>query len=167
MNTIQAKHIMTKNVVTVDEDMPVVDLSEFLLEKMISGAPVLNSEGKLVGVVSLSDLARTKAEQATIIHEKTKSDFYIKDWDGPVDEEELEGFHLEINEGLQVGDIMTPLVFSVSEDTPLAEMAEIMSTGRIHRLIVTQEDDVVGIVTTMDILAVVARGGLPAEETVG
>ncbi len=65
--------------------------------------------------------------------------------------EELRGLHLE-DEALLVRDIMTPTVYTVPEETPVAELARTMVAGRIHRLIVTRRDNVVGIVTTLDLL---------------
>ena len=53
-----AKDIMTRNVLTVSEEWTVPELARFLTNHSISGAPVTNGEGKLVGVVSVTDIAR-------------------------------------------------------------------------------------------------------------
>ena len=63
------------------------------------------------------------------------------------------------NEDLQVGEIMTPTVFSVGEDASVSEIASLMLRGHLHRLLVTRDERPVGIVSTSDLL------GLMVEET--
>ena len=53
---------------------------------------------------------------------------------------------------------MTPMIFKVTEDTPLREVAHIMISNRIHRLFVTREEKVVGIIATPDMLKVIRDG---------
>jgi len=62
---------------------------------------------------------------------------------------------VEVDQGLTVRDIMNPVVYKVWKDTPIHEMADLMIKGRIHRLLVMDEDRVVGIATTMDMLKAV------------
>ena len=52
----------------------------------------------------------------------------------------------------RVRDVMTPTVYGVSEDTPVAEIAEMMVQGRIHRVFVTRDGEVVGVVSALDLL---------------
>lgn len=157
MIQLKAKDIMNTEMITIPEDMTISEASQILTEKMISGAPVTNKDGKLIGVLSLSDIARNVKEKAKIISEKLKMDFYLHDWESQLNQEDLENLHIETNDETLVKDIMTPMIFSVSPETPLSEMAEIMYNGRIHRLIVTEEDNVLGIVTTLDILKAIAN----------
>ncbi|MFQ5675044.1 MAG: CBS domain-containing protein, partial [bacterium] len=58
MKTLRAKDVMNTNVLTVNNDMTVHELALFFTENMISGAPVVDEAGKLLGVVSLSDIVR-------------------------------------------------------------------------------------------------------------
>lgn len=152
MKSLRAKDIMNTQVFTVRENMTVHQLAGFLTDKMISGAPVVDREQNLVGVVSMSDIVRNDAHRAAIIQEHRDTDFYIKGWEDDLDEEEMEQLHIEEEDNVPVRDIMTPLIFKVEEDTSLADMADIMIGGRIHRLIVTRGDKVTGIVTTLDML---------------
>ena len=55
-------------------------------------------------------------------------------------------------EGLRVGDIMNPKIYSVTEDATVSEVASLMLKGHLHRLLVTREDRAVGILTTSDLL---------------
>jgi CBS domain-containing protein len=152
MKRLTAKDIMNKDVKTVQDDMTVHDLAEFLSENIISGAPVLNRIGKVVGVVSLSDIVRSNACRAGIVKSKMKSDYYFRGWEERLNEDEMKSFHVEVDDGLIVHEIMTPLIYKVEEDASIGEMADTMIGGNIHRLIVTREDRVVGIVTTLDML---------------
>ncbi|HEX9653693.1 MAG TPA: CBS domain-containing protein, partial [bacterium] len=64
MKRLVAKDIMNTDVITVEEDLSVGDLANLLTDKMITGAPVVNAKGKLVGVVSMSDIVRNEAHRA-------------------------------------------------------------------------------------------------------
>jgi CBS domain-containing protein len=145
-----AKDVMTREVVVVPDDMSVNELAVTLMSSMISGAPVVDDSGALVGVVSATDIVRGDALRASEVRES--SGYYLRGWEDRMDEEELRAFRVVESEGLLVRDIMTPLIFSVSEDATIGEMADVMIKGRIHRLIVTRDDQVVGIVTTLDLL---------------
>jgi CBS domain-containing protein len=64
---------------------------------------------------------------------------------------------VESEPGTLVRDIMTPTVYTIPEDTPVSEVARTMIAGRIHRLFVTREGHVVGIVTTLDLLKLLCQ----------
>jgi CBS domain-containing protein len=132
--------------------MTVSELSDILTAKMITGAPVVDDSGKLVGVVSETDIVRSSSRRTAALREKLESNYYLRGWEDRVDEDDLREFHVVEDTGQAVREIMTPLIFKVSEDTSIAEMADTMIGGRIHRLIVTRDDRVVGIVTTLDML---------------
>jgi CBS domain-containing protein len=154
---VMAKDVMTRNVLKVLEDMTVHELATFLTENEITGAPVENANGKLVGVVSVWDIALSEAEQATIDVEHANSSIYPT-MKKKMTREEALTLHVE-NEGLQVKDIMTPVAYTIPEDTPVCEIAKTMVAGRVHRLIVTRNNHMVGIVTTMDLIKLLTRKG--------
>jgi CBS domain-containing protein len=66
--------------------------------------------------------------------------------------EEASTFHIEQESQAKVRDIMTPMVFAVAEDASVQEAADMMVKGRIHRLIVTRDSRIAGIVTALDLL---------------
>ncbi len=152
MKDLVAKDIMNSDVIVIQESMTVSELSGILTAKMITGAPVVDDSGKLVGVVSETDIVRSSARRTAAFKEKLESSYYLRGWEDKVDEDELRDFHVVEDDGLAVREIMTPLIFKVSEDASIAEMADTMIGGRIHRLIITKDDRVVGIVTTLDML---------------
>ncbi len=155
MKSLTAKDIMNPKVITVPAEMTVHELASFFTETMISGAPVVDANNKLVGVVSLSDIVRHDGHRSAIRQTDNTANYYLHGWEDDLDESDIHEFHVEEDEGLTVADIMTPVIFKVSEATEITEMAETMINGRIHRLIVTRGDEVVGIVTTLDMLKTV------------
>jgi CBS domain-containing protein len=149
---------MSRDVITVRDDMTLQEVATFLTENQISGAPVEDAERRLVGVVSLSDVARATSEQNQMESDRPRgqrlpnSDYYIRGWEKKLTVEEFESFQVE-EPGLLVSEIMTPRVYSVDEATPISEAARLMREAHIHRVLVTRHGSVVGIVTTSDLLA--------------
>lgn len=154
MLELTAKDVMTPDVLTVGEDWLIDQLAEFLVSRGISGAPVVDDAGKLTGVVSVTDIARFNSLPVRDTRAPDRHEFYHHVADLEVDGEELGGYHLESEALVSVRDIMTPVVFSVSDDARLPQVADTMVRGRIHRVLVTHGDEVVGIVTALDVLKV-------------
>ncbi|TBR17772.1 CBS domain-containing protein [bacterium] len=135
---VTAKDVMKKKVITVTENLLAGELARLFEAKHISGAPVVDRAGHLVGVVSKSDLVR---------HECEGADLY-KDSDEPLPK----GFHVESPDRTTVADIMTPAVIEATEDAPASELAALMRKRRIHRVFITRQKRLRGIVTTLDLL---------------
>lgn len=148
MSELKARDIMSPNVIRVHEEWSLSELSAAFTEHMITGAPVIDDTEKLVGVVSTTDLARQGNSRS--VRETVAHDFYLRGWEQL--SEDTRGFIVEEDSELRVRDIMTPMIFSVSLDASLEEMADTMIGGRVHRLLVTDGDEVAGIVTTLDML---------------
>lgn len=150
MRLITAADLMNPRVLTVGQDLTVRELANVLVENEISGAPVEDGSGKLVGVVSLTDIAAALAEDEE--EDGERGDFFLSEWhDDGMSREEIEELGLDEAE-LTVAEIMTPEVFTVREDTPVSEIAEAMIQNHVHRILVTREDRVVGIISTSDLL---------------
>ena len=148
MRAICASDLMNSEVLTVAEDLPVPELARFLLEHEISGAPVVDEGGKLVGVVSLTDIVVAGSEEEEG-DEAPGFGFYGQGWnagDLPDLEDEAEW------EELEVGDIMTEKIYSVAEDALVSEVASAMLRHHVHRLLVTRDGEAVGIISTSDLL---------------
>jgi len=149
MRPITASDLMNPEVLTVQEDMTVRDLASFLIENEISGAPVADAEGRLVGVVSLMDIAAVASGEGR--RRVDGSAFFGPNWNEGLDEEDMEDLPLD-QDGLHAADIMTPQIFSVPEDATVSQIASLMLKGHLHRLLVTREDRAIGIITTSDLL---------------
>ncbi|HSN89275.1 MAG TPA: CBS domain-containing protein [Thermoanaerobaculia bacterium] len=153
MRLITAADLMNPRVLTVREDLTVRELANVLVENEISGAPVEDRSGKLVGVVSLTDIAAALADGE---EEAEGGDYFVSEWGDGMSREEIEELGLDEAE-LTVVDIMTPEVFTVREDTPVSEIAEAMIQNHVHRILVTREDRVVGIISTSDLLGLLVE----------
>lgn len=149
MRPITASDLMNPEVLTVRDDMMVRELAAFLIENEISGAPVEDGEGRLVGVVSMVDIVAATSGEGR--RAADGPGFFGPDWDDGLDEEDVEDLPLG-QDGLRVADIMNPRIYSVNEDATVSEIASLMLKGHLHRLLVTREDRAVGIVTTSDLL---------------
>lgn len=149
MRPITAGDVMNPRVLTVREDMTVEQLAEFLLENEISGAPVEDLTGRLVGVVSVTDIAALVSDAG-----RKGTDFFARAWeedDDVPDEIEVEDGHIHVRE------IMTPIIYAVPEEMPVSEVAERMVESHIHRLLVTRGEKVVGILSTSDLLGLLVE----------
>ncbi|MBX3129965.1 MAG: CBS domain-containing protein [Polyangiaceae bacterium] len=142
--------IMTREVRTVGADWSLEELKTFLLEHGISGAPVVDDKNKLVGVVSTTDLLRT--EEGLEVRNDDRSDFFVSSLKRPLSKAELLTMHVETTSGQVVRDVMTPIVFSVPDDTDVLDVADLMVRGRVHRLVVTRSDSLCGIVSALDLV---------------
>jgi predicted transcriptional regulator len=155
MKYLTAKDVMNPQVISVPADWTIEELAQFLVDKAITGAPVKNEEGKLIGVVSLTDIVRHDSLAEMELRADEPHDYYMHGWEDRLTPEDLSSFHIAEKPQVYVRDIMTPMIFKVDEKTPLPDVADTMIGGRIHRLLVTREGRVIGIVTTMDMLKVI------------
>ena len=150
-----AEDVMNPEVVSVSDDLPVQQLADLFVEKGISGAPVVNSTGRLVGVVSATDIIEKANNGDIIVTDRSDSSPASRGSTERFDDEDTRRFHLEAD-GVLVRDIMTPTVFTVSVNTPVSEVARTMLAGHIHRVFVTSNSRMVGIISTSDMLQLVA-----------
>lgn len=151
MRELVAKDVMNTEMLKVRDDMTVAELAEFLVDHEISGVPVEDADGHLVGVVSLSDVARslTGRDEAVLTH--TEPEYYLSSWEERFNAEDIAGLRIAESDET-VAEIMTPSILAVDEEMPVGKIAEKMIDARIHRLLVTRGKKVVGIITTTDLL---------------
>jgi CBS domain-containing protein len=147
--------IMAREVVTVTADLSVESLLQLLIERGISGVPVVDEAGRARGLVSKTDLllARHLAAGTELAHEPRLSDEDLLRL-------ELEGGGMHVTElaTATVGEIMSPLVFSLPEGATIPQAAALMAYEGVHRAPVLDEDHkVVGIVSSLDVLRWVGR----------
>jgi CBS domain-containing protein len=158
MTSQTARDLMTLEVLFVDHDMTLTELAAFLTDHEISGAAVRDGSGKLIGVVSLTDLAGVARGGEMPAQLTAGGAFYDQSWEDALDEWDAVTITLPEEGELRVADIMTPAVLTVDADAPVSEVARAMLDSHVHRLLVHDHDreEVVGIVTTSDLLAVLA-----------
>ena len=154
-NDVTVGSIMQQNVLSVEEDWPLNRLASFLTDNQISGAPVTGKNGKLVGVVSLTDIVRYDSFPEGRESTRSTHEYYLHTLESHIASEEATIYHVEQDSPAMVRDIMTPMIFEISENATVQEAADTMVKGHIHRLLVTRNKQIAGIVTALDILKVV------------
>ncbi len=158
MRPIVAKDLMTPKVLSVDQNLMLSELAAFLIDHQITGAAVVDENRDYVGVVSLTDIAAAAADGGErITRDRARPDFYVRGWQESLAEEELSRLHLE-EDGLRVKDVMTAAIYSVEADAPVSKVAEIMLKGHLHRLLVTENDELVGMISTSDLIGLLVEG---------
>jgi CBS domain-containing protein len=160
--TLLARDVMTSPALTVRDDAPLAETIAIMLDRCISGLPVVNAADELVGMLTEGDLLH-RAEVGT--GERPRSGF----WNF------LRGPGLNATEYVhahsrRVEDLMSTAPVTVAADAPLEQVVELMQKRRVRRLPVVQDGRVVGIVSRKDLLrAAAARmnlgktGGTDAE----
>jgi CBS domain-containing protein len=151
----KAKDLMSTEVKTVEADWPLDRVAEFLIGHDISGAPVVR-DGELLGVISLTDLARYDGTSGEPVATEEPPAFYRSESNYAYSREDMESLHVTSSDGTTAADVMTPEVYDVSEHTSVQQIAQVMLRGRIHRVFVTERDQIRGIITAHDMLRVVA-----------
>lgn len=153
MAVLTAKKIMNKKVITIRKDASIKELSELLVEKKISGVPVLDENNDLVGIVSEGDIIVRNSD----LHFPR----YFKLLDAIIYLESLNKFKRNLQKHLatKVEDIMTVKVKTVNEDTPINEIADIMLDSRVNRLpVMDKKNKLIGIITRADIVKTMVSG---------
>lgn len=140
------RSIMSRDVCCVTADLSVESLATLLLERGISGAPVVDREGHAIGVVSKTDLVRARRETGDEAeHELPEAERRRNGLDA--------GYHLEPLASATVGDIMMPAAFTLDEHSSVLDAARLMVGEGIHRVpVVGPDGTVVGIVSSLDAL---------------
>lgn len=156
-----ARDIMNSDVIAVRTTMDLRDLARMFLERGITGAPVVDEEGNLAGVISQTDLIHyslSRSDQLVL-----DSDFYQT--------ARMEGRHVptgfqiqDCNTGV-VADMMTPVVHSVTERARVDSVAQMMTRKHIHRVIVRKGQKVTGVISALDVLKAQRAGGPTAKKS--
>lgn len=147
MAKLLAKNIMVKKVITIKKDASIEKLSELLLKNKISGVPVVDDDGKLVGIATEGDLIVRDSD----LHFPR----YFKLLDSIIYLESLNKFKSNLKKylGTKVEDVMTAKVRTVRENTPVSEVANIMIRNNVNRVpVLNRKGDLVGIITRADIV---------------
>ena len=129
---MRVRELMQKDVKTVNREASVNDAVVALTDSHISALPVVDSAGRMVGVISSTDVLTSE------------------------DAVEREALF----EQMMVRDIMTPRPLTISPEAEVKEAAQQMLYADIHRLFVTHGDQVIGVISTTDIVRAVATGDL-------
>jgi CBS domain-containing protein len=133
---MRVRDLMQVAVKTVEPNAPVGDAIVTLADCHISAVPVVDAAGRMVGVVSSTDILTSEAEACDCTERES------------------------LFEETSVSEIMTSRPLTVSPDAEVREAAQQMLYADIHRLFVVEADRVVGVISTSDIMRAVATGQL-------
>jgi CBS domain-containing protein len=158
MQDAKASDVMSESVHGVSPQMTLLDLESDLSSHRISGAPVVE-HGKVIGIVSRSDIERRLSAERT--RSAAVATFYYETdlpdpESGPSDATDPTDSALEMLRTLTVRDVMTAEVISVAGATSLIAVAGLMREKRIHRVLVIEDGGLRGIVSSLDIVGLVA-----------
>ena len=144
---MRAHHIMTRDVITVTPHTSIEEAAKIMLRTHISGLPVLDDAGKLVGIVSESDFLR-RSEIGTGRKRPAWLQFLVGPGKAAAD--------FVHERGRKVEDVMTESPITVDEETPLEDLVKLMEKKGIKRLPVVSSKGLIGIVTRSNLLQAVA-----------
>jgi len=148
---LQARDIMTKEVLTVTPETPIAELARLIEKRNIGGVPVVDQSGRLAGIVTQSDLVEHVQEMELPpainildLHLFLQIPSHL--------------FHkVEKLLGRTVGDIMTPNPITVNADTAAPKIAALMTRHQVHTIPVLEQGKVVGIIGKMDLIRALAQ----------
>ena len=144
---MRAMDVMTSKVITVDENASVTTVAKLLAERGISAVPVVDSENRVIGMVSKGDLLH-RAETGT----ERRQSWWLEMM---ASTNQLTGDYIKSHSG-NVKDVMTRDVLSVTETTSVADIAILLETNRIKRVPVLRDGKLVGIVSRANLVRALA-----------
>ena len=140
---MKASDIMTPDVISADPDATVLQAARYMIQHHISGLPVIDKTGTLVGILSEGDFLRRRET-----HTDRRPSRWLEFLMGPG---KLASEYTHTH-GSKVSEVMTTKLHTVSEDTPLEKIVEIMEKYRVKRVPVLRGKKVVGIVTRANLM---------------
>ncbi len=150
---LKAKDIMTTDVITVKPSTTIEELSKKLMEHNISGVPVVNDEGDLLGIVTENDLISQNKRLHIPTVMRLFDAFIVLESPGKIEKE------IKKMTATTVDEICTKKVMTVTEDTAVEDIATIMSDKKVHLIPVVQGKKIRGIIGKMDLIKGIAKAG--------
>ena len=148
---LKARDIMTPEVITVSPQTTIGEVAKLLDRHRLSGLPVVDEAGRLVGVITQSDLVERARDlelppgiNLLEIHVFLESPHHLLK-------------RLEKMLGATVEQVMTPKPYTISPDTPVSEIAALMERKKVHTLPVLEDGKLVGIVGKIDVIRALVR----------
>lgn len=141
-----AKDIMTRDVITIRPEIDLKEAATVFVEHNISGAPVVDRNNRLVGILTEGDLVKQQ--------KPLQKPLYLMFLDSafPINYKNMKS-EVEALTATTVSELMTPYLLTLPEYADISEVAQLMLTKQVNRIpIVNEEDELLGIVTRQDII---------------
>lgn len=158
--TRRARDIMQTDVISVSPDASLFEVHRLFLEEEIGGAPVVDEEGTVRGVITSKDLLRAVQEEYET-GAAGKAPAYFREeqpYSGPDWLNAPEDFQDRMA-SLTAADAMVREVISVGPDTTVTEVARLIRNQRVHRVFVVKEGELVGVISTFDLVGLLEAEG--------
>lgn len=153
---LTAGDLMTKSVVSVGPDTSLLDVYRLFVGEQIHGAPVVDEEERVIGVISSSDLLRAVEEERDTAVASSEYLRELLEFSGPDWGRGLTDFQDRLTQ-LTAADVMTAGAVTVRRDTPISEVARVLRERGIHRAWVEQDGRLSGVISTFDLLPLVEQ----------
>jgi len=147
---MKVREIMTEPVLVVNQERSLEEVAYMMLNNKIGGLPVVDDEGKIVGMVTETDFS---AKEHAIPFSRNYAPQLFGDW---MSKEHIERAY-EAARTVRVKEIMTKSVLTIGEDDSVAEAVRRMLNERVHRLPVVRDGIPIGIITRHDLLKMVVQ----------
>jgi len=145
-----AADAMHPGVATVHLEQPANEVLQYLLSQRISGAAVIDADDRPHGVITLADLAAQAAGM-----EREHPARHLAELSQPPKLEQP--WQRDFLDTHPVKELMTPFIVRVHESTPLSEVTTLMVTTGIHRVFVTRDEKLLGVISSMDLVALLGK----------
>lgn len=158
---IEIKDAMEKNVITFHADDKISEVAQKLRDNKISGAPIVDEDNKVIGIVSEGDIMRLLEVHSPRLNLILPSPLDVIEL--PIRmKHEMDEIAEDMNRAASVliGEIMTKEVLTIKEDDDISDAAQFMDTHSINRLpVVDDEGELIGIITRGDLISALVRTG--------
>jgi CBS domain-containing protein len=152
---MKAIDVMVRDVITIGPDDSIADAAKLIADNDVSALPVVDDDGRLVGIISEGDLMSREEIGAAVHHPW---------WIEAVTPAATLAAEFAKSHGKRVDEVMSENVITATEDMPLAEIATILERNRIKRVPIVRGSELVGIVSRSNLVqAMASNGGAPSE----
>jgi len=150
---IKAKDIMATKVVTISPDDTVSTLAKLLNENRITGVPVVENN-KIVGVISGTDVIK-RCDYVSKELARFEDEAEYDPFDGCI---HVHRYYTEELFNMKIRNLMSTPAYTMSPEDDIKDICKLMADKRVHRVTIAVDNEVVGLIATMDIVKLVAQG---------
>ena len=152
-----AREIMQSQVITISPEESLIGVQRLFFEEEINGAPVVDDDGRILGMISTIDLVRAATDADDTRRPEPSLPSEILDLSGPGWSEDVsDAFARRLGAGT-AADIMSDSVVTVDLDAPIDAIARVLRENRIHRFLVIEDAQLRGIISTFDMVALLEK----------